>query len=434
MKIIFPFLFFFLLSIPAHAATTYSLYIPTVWSGLPVTATTTGNLLQCNGVGGWSKNPTYETSSSTLGVNNVVFGENTYTFTSGSNIYTSFSAVTSAFGSGEYLFNCVNPTKIVWYSSSGVPKDDFLIKTPVVINGSEYVYDDLYDTRFLSVSATTTAPNYVTFNTTYFLDLSEISTTTNSRNIQLIGTSVAGGSTIASTTFFGGQSDDILPLTNGTSTVSINYVTYLPDGYYEVRQSFTNYPSIFNDDGLAAFPRAEAYATFQVLAGIVGNFTQTQITDTRIAAGVTTGSSGICPNFVAWNPITYIQCIPSVVAFLFIPQPQAMNTLVWYSNASTSPATAYLAYGNQRMNQSLAIGQSATTTVSSLNMSIPITVNNATMTLPIVNFTEVDDKMGGADEVFRAVALAALVLFAISVYIGNVQRAMYRIAFLTAKD
>lgn len=134
-------------------------------------------------------------------------------------------------------------------------------------------------------------------------------------------------------------------------------------------------------------------------------------------------------NLSLFDLSTWWECTTGLVSYLLIPPAGSLNALVWYTGfASSTPATTYL--NEQTYFAQTTLNSVGTTSVASLNMSIPINIaGHATLTLPIVSFTEFDTTLGNADELFRGVCLASLVIFALSIYLGNVQRAFRTIAY-----
>lgn len=152
----------------AQTATTYALYVPSVFSGLGVQASSTA-IVACNGIGGWSKDPQYYFNATTS--EHRIDAPNTYTFTMGSNLYPDFASVSAVYGSGQYLFYCNNLNLMIWYSESGIPLNDSLIQSTVVPQDS-----------FISILApspysTTTATTSV-YTDVLFLYNGSIATTT----------------------------------------------------------------------------------------------------------------------------------------------------------------------------------------------------------------------------------------------------------------
>lgn len=124
-------------------------------------------------------------------------------------------------------------------------------------------------------------------------------------------------------------------------------------------------------------------------------------------------------------------CSVAFVYYMFVPTPSMYSNLGLSVKASSTPGfdilmqgynytSSFLTYANTGLNN-------PTTTV---DLSIDIPISNATMTLPILSLGTAYNKAKTAFDLFRMVLLASLVLYALSVYIGNLQRWVTRIYYV----
>lgn len=132
--------------------------------------------------------------------------------------------------------------------------------------------------------------------------------------------------------------------------------------------------------------------------------------------------------FSIFDMSSWWDCTSSFIAYLVIPPPNALNALAWYGYASTSPATQFMGQSSNLLTDTLQYS-TPTSTISTLSISIPINVGNATITLPIINFEAYEDYGGDAVPLFRFICLGTLVIFAMLTYVGNVQRALRIITY-----
>lgn len=189
---------------------------------------------------------------------------------------------------------------------------------------SEVIYDDLYfqslKTRFIDVQITEIsaepANTVLNFDITYFLELSEISTSSSALNPDLIAVSWSA----RPSTEFTKTSYDIDQFVQGTSTASTTVViNVLPPGTYDVLIDFNNYPHSLRGEA-KPFPETYIYTSFTlnedgelISTGPVEVYT----TDLSVEQSLYTRC--------AFDAID--GCLKNVIVWLFVPQ-QSVTTYI----------------------------------------------------------------------------------------------------------
>jgi len=270
-------------------------------------------------------------------------------------------------------------------------------------------FNETYNTQFLNATVSFSTSTKPSFLVNYYIDTDDFIGINDRPDTVTVTISSATSTQVDLVKKL------ILPLSTGTSSTTLNSDVLLPDGTYTASIVFFN---LFSSDFV--FTRSNLTLNFTVSGGSITSQT------------IVSAQNGIWPSSTVtfdcsiFNPW---ECIKNLIYYLFVIPPGSQTALTWYSQGSSSVASSFLDSGTDLITTSLSMGETSTTTAESLNMSLTIPIGNATITLPIISFTEVDEKMGNADEIFRLVSLATLVIFALGVYIGNVQRAWRIISF-----
>lgn len=231
-----------------------------------------------------------------------------------------------------------------------------------------------------------------------------------------------------------GETNFSFQINTGTTTAIDKLRVYVNSeiqdlGYFDIPVT-TDGISLYN----YTFTFPNLTDTVQVIPGLmigtstieIGTVAQYRVSDNT--GDLPTIDKAAC-EFSLFDLTSWWDCTTSLITYLLIPPANTLGTLAWYASASSSPSTGFFASQTTKL-QSALTAVNGTSSLTSLDMTIPLSIaGHSTMTIPIISFSGAYDELPTQFALFRLICLATLVIFALSVYVGNVQRAWNIIAF-----
>jgi len=254
----------------------------------------------------------------------------------------------------EFLVESTTLGSDIYRLYSVADSNSNLVYTPAPL--TVFNYDPDLTTRFTSLSITGTST--VTVSTTQYVNPSEVSTSTPSRNPTLVKFSLSLNPSTTSSAY----SVSLTP-TTGTSTASYNFSS-LADGTYDLLVSFSSIACSLSS--VCPFPNIHIYSSFVISGGVLSATGSPEFYD-----GLRYSQDGVyIPHECGLSDIE--GCVFNILTWIFVP-PQAgiENILDNVISTSSMPALG-LMYARYDMISEVSNITTASTATSALSYRLQI--------------------------------------------------------------